>query len=79
MHSFSHSGPLLIAFGGLLSAGDLVVIGMAVQQKMKKKPTYRDDPYDLKTTTSPAMISNDTAEDQRLTDPKKVLNRSAAA
>lgn len=29
-------GPLLVAFGGLLSAGDLVVIGLTVQQYQKK-------------------------------------------
>lgn len=30
-------GPLLVAFGGLLSAGDLVVIGLTIQQYQKKR------------------------------------------
>lgn len=32
----SSSGPLLVAFGGLLSVGDLLVIGVTVQQYTKK-------------------------------------------
>lgn len=30
------TGPLLIAFGGLLSVGDIVVIGITIQQYSKK-------------------------------------------
>lgn len=29
-------GPLLVAFGGLLSVGDIIVVGLAVQQYYKR-------------------------------------------
>lgn len=30
-------GPLLVAFGGLLSVGDIIVVGLTVQQHYKKQ------------------------------------------
>lgn len=37
-------GPLLVASGGLLSVGDVIVIGVAVQQYYKKnKESQRDE------------------------------------
>lgn len=35
-HDLSELGPLLVAFGGLLSVGDVIVVCVALQQYMKK-------------------------------------------
>lgn len=41
MNPFRFTGPLLVAFGGLLSIGDLLVVGLTIQQYKKKKVETR--------------------------------------